>query len=396
MKQLCDIKIELDTHNVSEYFIEQFTPSTYMTLSLDNSRQCWKIHNNKTYSHPGFQVMSLDTKYDTILSMVRLQFIEAIRKRVMGTTDRPIACLLSGGLDSSLVTSIVSRMVPNLETYSIGLEGSEDLIYANKVAKFLNTEHHEIIVSETEFFNAIPEVISKIESYDTTTVRASVGNYLIAKYISQHSPAKVIFNGDGSDELMGGYLYMHAAPNKLEFDFECRRLLSDIHFFDGLRSDRSICSNGLEARTPFLDRGWVQFYLSIPPEIRNHSQQNKCEKYIIREAFDDSNHNLGVFLPSEILFRTKEAFSDGVSSKTKSWYEIISNEVLKILPIDSIPDNYKHNLPKTLEQYYYRKIYDDIFPNCEKCIPYFWMPKFVNANDASARTLDIYQKKIQK
>ena len=146
-------------------------------------------------------------------------------KRVQ-TTDRPIACLLSGGLDSSIVTALVSKFYPEqLQTYSIGLEGSEDLLYARKVATFLNTQHTEILVSEDDFFSYIAPVIKDIESYDTTTVRASVGNYLIAQYISENSEAKVIFNGDGSDELMGGYLYTSVAPDHLEFDRECKRLL---------------------------------------------------------------------------------------------------------------------------------------------------------------------------
>ena len=146
---------------------------------------------------------------------IRNNLIKAVKKRVLNT-DRPIACLLSGGPDSSLITSLVSNISgKQIETYSIGLPNSEDLKYAKIVANFLNTKHTEIVVSEDDFFNAIPEVIKTIESYDTTTVRASVGNYLVAKYISEHSNAKVIFNGDGSDELTGGYMYFHKAPDSL-------------------------------------------------------------------------------------------------------------------------------------------------------------------------------------
>ena len=132
----------------------------------------------------------------------------AVKKRVLGTSDRPIACLLSGGLDSSLITALVNKYYgKTLETYSIGMKGSEDLVRAREVAKHLRTKHTEIELTKEEFFDAIPETIEAIESYDTTTVRASVGNYLIGKYISQNSDAKVIFNGDGSDELTGGYIY---------------------------------------------------------------------------------------------------------------------------------------------------------------------------------------------
>ena len=191
----------------------------------------------------------------------------AVKKRV-NNTDRPIACLLSGGLDSSLITALVSEYYDSekngpLKTFSIGLPGSEDIKYAKKVADFLKTDHTSIEMSEKEFFDAIPEVIYAVETYDTTTVRASVGNYLVSKYISKHCDAKVIFNGDGADEVMGGYLYFHKYPNQLDFDRECRRLVSNIHTFDVQRSDRSISSNGLEPRTPFLDRGFVQAYFFV-------------------------------------------------------------------------------------------------------------------------------------
>ena len=174
------------------------------------------------------------------------------------------------------------------------------------------------------FFNAIPEVIKNIESYDTTTVRASVGNYLIGKYIKENSDCKVIFNGDGADELMGGYLYFKQSPNEYEFDKETRRLLNDIHIFDVLRSDRCISVHGLEPRTPFLDRQWVEFYLSIDRNLRYNTTKNNCEKYLIRKTFDLLEPEL---LPNEVLWRTKEAFSDGVSSLNKSWFEIIQEKI---------------------------------------------------------------------
>jgi asparagine synthase (glutamine-hydrolysing) len=190
-------------------------------------------------------------------------------------------------LDSSLITALVNQINKQengpdkkLETYSIGLEGSEDLKYARIVSDYLGTNHTEILLTEQDFIDAIPEVIYTIESYDTTTVRASIGNYLLGKYISKNSDAKVIFNGDGSDELCGGYLYMHKAPNQLEFDYECRRLLNNIYAFDVLRSDKCISSHGLEPRTPFLDRSWVQFYLSIDPKLRFHPGEKQCEKLV--------------------------------------------------------------------------------------------------------------------
>ena len=160
------------------------------------------------------------------------------------------------------------------------MEGSEDLAFAKKVADFLGTTHHSIQLSESDFLNAIEPVIYAIESDDTTTVRASVGNWLVCKYIKENSEAKVVFNGDGSDEVCGGYMYFHAAPDALDFDKECRRLLKDIHYFDVLRSDRSISSHGLEARTPFLRSFFCPelFVIALRTSDVIIMTTHKCEK----------------------------------------------------------------------------------------------------------------------
>jgi asparagine synthase (glutamine-hydrolysing) len=321
---------------------------------------------------------------------VHKSLYEAVLKRVQNT-ERPIACLLSGGIDSSIITALVVQCRRSLgytdpvETYSIGMEGGEDLRFASLVADHLQTKHTTVIVDEDSFFAAIPQVIHAIESYDTTTVRASVGNYLVAKYIREHSEAKVIFNGDGADEVAGGYLYFRMAPDPIAADAECRRLLTDIHCFDAQRSDRSIASNGLEARTPFLDREFVQAYLSLPPHVRLPSGAQ--EKMLLRAAF-------GNLLPPEVARRTKEAFSDGVSSLNKSWFKIIQERI----PAEIVSEfnNYKwsretwHNSPQTPEQYYYRTVYNQYYSQAATTIPYFWMPRFVEATDASARTLSTY------
>jgi len=225
-------------------------------------------------------------------------------------------------------------------------------------------------------------VIYAIESYDTTTVRASVGNYLIGKWISKNSDARVIFNGDGADELMGGYRYFNYAPNELEFDRECKRLLDDIHYFDVLRSDRCISTHGLEPRTPFLDRSFVQMYLSLPADLRNHRYNNQPEKFLLRGTIGFMKKEL---LPEEVLLRTKEAFSDGVSAADRSWYKIIEEKVKDIeLPTNII---YIHNTPQTKEQKYYRYLFEQEYPHCGNIIPYFWMPRWVEASDPSARTI---------
>ncbi len=377
-----------------KYSINQFKPGNYLELELCANN--W-INKNSYQSFSTFGLyhfpINNENIYENIFKGIKYYFTKAVEKRVNGTSQRPIASLLSGGLDSSIVTSVVSRYVKNLQTFSIGLEGSEDLKYAQKVADFLKTKHTNIVVKEEDFFNSIKDVIHNIESYDTTTVRASVGNYLVAKYISENSDCKVILNGDGSDELMGGYIYFHNAPNEYEFDKECKNLLSNIHYFDVLRSDRSISSNGLESRVPFLDLDFVKWYLSIPHHIRFHVNQKKIEKFLFRSAFDDDT-----YLPKEVLWRNKEAFSDGVSSLQKSWYEIITDKVKELYSDrdeNLLLKRYeKHfNPPKTLEQFYYRDIFEKAYPGVSQVIPYFWMPKWCgDAKDASARTLKIYKK----
>ena len=301
-----------------------------------------------------------------------------VKKRVE-TTERPMACLLSGGLDSSIVAYLVNEcrkelgITTPLETYSIGLEGAEDLRYAEIMSQHLGSKHTSIVVSEQDFLHAIPDVIYAIESRDTTTVRASVGNYLVCKYIRTHSEAKIIFNGDGADEVCGGYLYLKRAPHELEFDNECRRLVKDIHLFDAQRSDRSISSHGLESRTPFLDREFVELYLSLPPKLR----YTKCEKKFLREAF------VGM-IPDTILWRKKEAFSDGVSSMARSWYQIIQESIPQY-----IQDKYLLELPScTQEQFYYKSLYDSMFSI--DLHQYYWMPKYSASQDCSARTLENY------
>tara|TARA_B100000795_G_scaffold256417_1_gene228814 strand:+ start:2558 stop:4171 length:1614 start_codon:yes stop_codon:yes gene_type:complete len=364
--------------------IEQFKPGTYSKYHFDNTWTC-QIENKIFIKQ---NILTNNITIEESIKLIHDSLIEAVKKRV-DNTERPICCLLSGGLDSSLITAIVKQNLKKnntLHTWSIGFEGSQDLMYAQKVADYLHTIHHPIVLTEDEFLKAIPEVIEAVESYDTTTVRASVGNWLICKYIKEQSDAKVVFNGDGSDEVSGGYLYFHYAENCLDFDHECKRLLDDIHFFDVLRSDRSISSHGLEPRTPFLDKTFVQHYLSIPAKIRFDAHK-KCEKYLIRTAFKG-------YLPEDVLFRTKEAFSDGVSSNKKPWFQVIQ-DFLKLNYTPKFDDKYYTRLvnpPKTLEQKYYRDIFEDKFPtNFSKTIPYFWMPKFVDATDASARTLGVYK-----
>ena len=357
-------------------------PGSLLQYDLeDGVRRTWSL--TETLTHTDGYPVSLELGAETLaLAAIHDALERAVEKRVT-TTERPIACLLSGGLDSSLICAIVSKYSKTqLETYSIGLSGSEDLRHARIVAKYLGSRHHEIVMTEQEFFDAIPDVVRAIESYDTTTIRASVGNYLVGKYIKEHSEAKVIFNGDGSDEVCGGYMYMHAAPTAAAFDKECKRLLQDIHLFDVLRSDRCIAAHGLEARTPFLDTSFVATYMSIPMDLRYHVEHGRIEKTLLRRAFEG-------YLPNQVLYRTKEAFSDGVSATSRSWHVIIQEKVAELQL--SAMERFQHNRPVTGEQRYYRGLYEKEYSGCGNLIPYFWMPKFVSATDASARTLAIYK-----
>jgi asparagine synthase (glutamine-hydrolysing) len=325
--------------------------------------------------------------------------IECVRDRVK-STHRDIGFLLSGGLDSSLICSIAcGLMTPSqrerVQTFTIGEHGSPDVVAAQEVANYLGTKHTHVPFNFKEAFKLVPKVISSIESYDTTTIRASIGNYLIGKFISKNSESKVIFNGDGSDELFGGYLYMNSCPNDIEFDKETRRLLNDIHLFDVLRSDKSISSNGLEPRTPFLDRSFVNYVLSIPPYFRNHNNFKESEKYLLRKSFDCkyfTDCNGRNILPDEILFRKKEAFSDGVSSHGRSLYQILQEKIAKKLNEQN--ESYLFEANIETEKMYYKNIFKTFFPNCQDILPYFWMPKYTNASDPSARTLDIYEKNV--
>jgi len=424
LQQEISRKIAVSTKNNTskEYTIEQFLPGTYSMFELEYKVQAtWRpLKNQLAYHRMSFMTPSESFDIDNIYHNIQNKLVSAVEKRCC-TTERPIACLLSGGLDSSLIAALVTEYhkknnLPPIETYSIGLEGSEDLKYARMVADYLGTKHTEIVLTEEDFLNAIPDVIYSIESYDTTTVRASIGNWLLGKYIKEHSEAKVIFNGDGSDELAGGYLYMNYAPDLLEYDKECRRLMGDIYLFDVLRSDKSISSHGLEPRTPFLDRAWTQYYMSIPIIHRSHTLNGQMEKYLIRQSFSEDyyiNYQGKPLLPKQVLWRRKEAFSDGVSKTTRSLYEIIQEHTKNIFMNEIYPEfqhveegdgMYEqisklhpdtsrlngHLIPNTAEKFYYRLIFERNYKGMGEILPYFWMPKFVNAKDASARTLDIY------
>ena len=361
--------------------VAQLIPGTYDIVGRASDR-CAEVTNHTYHSLFHNKYVTLVDSEESILNNINSLFRKAVEKRLM--SERPICCLLSGGLDSSLVSSLVaSHFAPNtVHTFSIGFEGSPDLYYAKKVAEHIKSLHHEVIVKEPDFLDHIEDTIRTIESYDTTSVRASVGNLLISKYISDNTDFKVVFNGDYSDEVCGGYKYFKNAPSSVAFDDECRRLVSEICYFDSLRSDRTISSQGLEARVPFSDHAFVNYYFSIPIELRMQP-----DKYLLRKAFERDN-----LLPAEILWRPKEAFSDGVSKKDNSWHMILKKHIDSLVTdheFEQERDNIDFNKPLLKESYYYRKIYNKHYGKYPYTIPYFWMPKWCDSNliDPSAREI---------
>jgi asparagine synthase (glutamine-hydrolysing) len=321
---------------------------------------------------------------ETQISDIRNVFERACKKRLM--SERSIGCILSGGLDSTITTLVVSKLAEKkINTYTIGLEGATDLYYARLASKYIGTNHYEFVISEQEFLDFIPETIHQIESYDVTTVRASVGNYLLAKKIKQLDIDVVLFCGDVSDELFGSYRGFQNAPSEIEFSVENKKMLQNIHFFDVLRSDKCISGASLEARVPFGDPEFVNCVMSLDPKLKMFSK-DRIEKYIFRRAFDG-------MLPDELLYRRKEAFSDGVSTIERSWHQIIKEHMDQKISNEYFTINahkFTHNHPYHKESLYYREIFEKYYPNRAHTIPYFWKHPFTQENDPSARKLENY------
>jgi len=321
---------------------------------------------------------------ENISENIQFLLVSAVKSRLM--SDRPIGCLLSGGLDSSLITSILCKLIgpQNVRTYSIGMVGSEDLRNAQIVANYLGTQHQEINFTPQEGFEAIREVIRDLESYDITTVRASVGMWLLAKFIKNNSDDVVLYSGEGSDELFAGYLYFHYAPNPSELRNESLRLIKQLHMYDVLRADRCISSHGLELRVPFLDRDLVNYCKLLGGNVIKPLRG--IEKYLLRNSFNGED-----YLPPQILWRRKDGMSDGISgSGKKKWFEQIQ-EFVELEVSDAEYGLYKKLFPSK-EAYYYKKIFKEIFhKNYEPVIDY-WLPKWIETGgDPSGRLLQVYK-----
>lgn len=319
---------------------------------------------------------------DNIVGMVKTCLYMSVKKRLM--TDRPIGCLLSGGLDSSVIASILVQVLGkhNVRTYSIGMNHSTDLKYARKVAEHLGTEHKEITFTPKYGISIIPKVIEALASYDITTIRASVGMYLLSEYISHNTEDRVIFSGEGADEVLGGYLYFHDAPTPKDAENETVRLMRNLHMYDVLRADRMISAHGLELRVPFLDRDFVDFCLSLPANLKKPI--GGFEKMILRMAFKDD-------LPSEVVWRRKEGFSDGVSGLEKSWYQYIDEGIEKKLTKELYND--KKYISR--EDMYYKLVFENLFSGYDPFIP-TWMPKWSAQSDPSGRLINAFDETDKK
>ena len=357
--------------------IQQFKPG-HIWNSKTMEYECY-YNKNELYNNALEESSIGDIKQN-----IKNLFTEAVNKRLM--SDRPIGCLLSGGLDSSLVAAILKKNYNKpLHTFSIGLNGSPDLKYAKIVADHIGSIHHEVVVTEEEMINAIEEDIYQIETYDTTTIRASVPMLLLSKYIKNNTDITVIYSGEGSDEASGSYLYFHNSPNQEEFKTETIRLMEDLHYFDVLRCDKSTAIGSLEVRVPFLDKDFLNYYMNIDSKYKI-TKFGGIEKFLLRESFNNDN-----LLPDEVLWRIKEGMSDGVSSKKRGWYEIIQEYTETIYTDDQfkeLQNKYSWNPPRFKEALYFRELFNKHFPGREKTIPYYWLPKWSgDIIEPSARVL---------
>ncbi len=322
------------------------------------------------------------------------RLINAVNTRL--DSDRPIGALLSGGLDSSIVCAIASKILgyQGLRTFSIGMSKGTDLEYARKVSEHLKTSHTEVFFTPQEGLDAIDQVLQVTETWDITTIRASVGQLLLGRYISSNTDIKVILNGDGADEVEMGYLYFYLAPDAKSAQEESVKLVKEIHRFDGLRVDRCISSHGLEARLPFLDQDFVDYYMQIDPELKIPTS-TRMEKQLIRDAFGRLYPDI---LPHDVLYRKKEAFSDGVSSKEKSWFELITEWIdTKVSDREfEMRDMNWYSTCKSKESYYYKKRFNELFNKTvlpsNDVIPHYWLPNWIETNgEPSARVLQVYK-----
>ena len=319
------------------------------------------------------------------LEALRESLTQSVKKRLM--SDVPVGVLLSGGLDSSLTSSIAARLMKEkgkpLHSFSIGLDAdAPDAKAARKVAAFLGTEHHEIHFTIEQGIEILEQLIWHLETYDVTSVRASTPMYFLSKAIREKG-IKVVLSGEGADEIFGGYLYFRNAPSVLDFQKETIERVQKLFTADLLRADKSTMAHGLEARVPFLDKAFLELAIKIKPKEKMPETYNGVEKYILRKAFDTPEQP---YLPAEVLWRQKEQFSDGVGYNwIDTLIEYCSSQVTEE-QLDAAAELYPYNTPLTKEAYFYRSIFHKHFPQVAAAQTVRkWIPKWQENQDPSGR-----------
>ncbi len=364
---------EKDSDSLGYEIIEYYTPD-------------WKKYPNRTIIDPEYY------------HIIRDQLIHSVKSQMM--TEVPFGVLLSGGLDSSLISSIAQKALNDgmnrewgdkIHTFSIGLEDSPDMKAAAKVAEHIGSIHHGFVFTLQEAEDALEDVIYHLETYDITTIRASTPMFLLARRIKAMG-IKMVLSGEGADEVFGGYLYFHHAPNPTEFQDESRALISRLHYSDCLRANKSTMAWGLEVRVPFLDLKFLEKAIPVDPTLkmakRNPDDSRRIEKHILRNAFSKEASGYE-YLPEELLWRQKEQFSDGVGYGWIDHLKKITNERVTDQEIEGSGMN--------KEAYYYMEIYKRLFPNRQGIIPR-WKPRTdwqgITSDDPSGRAVKVHEKAI--
>ena len=375
--------------------IELFPPGHYLS-SKDGELVRWYNRDWTDFDAVKENQTSIDELHDALEAAVHRQLM----------SDVPYGVLLSGGLDSSVTSALAKKYAekrvesgdtqeawwPRLHSFSVGLEGSPDLAAAQIVADHIGTVHHEIKFTIQEGLDAIKDVIYNLETYDITTIRASTPMYLMARVIKSMG-VKMVLSGEGADELFGGYLYFHKAPNAEEFHKETVRKLEKLHMYDCLRANKSLASWGIEGRVPFLDKEFIDVAMRINPEDKMINGE-RMEKWVIRKAFEQ-------YLPESVAWRQKEQFSDGVGY---SWIDTLKEVVDQEVSDEQLANaKYKFPIqtPTSKEEFYYRSIFASHFPSdtaalcvpqeasvaCSTKIALEWDESFKNMNDPSGRAV---------
>lgn len=322
---------------------------------------------------------------ETACGKIREKLMRGIEKRL--DSDAPVGFLLSGGLDSSLVCAVAARLSDKpIKTFAIGMSTDAiDLKYAKEVADYIHSDHTEVIISEEDVLKALPDVVELLGTYDITTIRASIGMYLVCKYIHENTDVKVLLTGEVSDELFG-YKYTDFAPSAEEFQKEAEKRVRELHVYDVLRADRCISVNSMEARVPFGDLDFVHYVMSLDPAMKMNTYGKG--KYLLRHAFE------GDLLPESILMREKAAFSDAVGHSMVDDLKKYANAQYTDEEFAKLCDKYTYAKPFTKESLLYRELFEAYYPGQAEMIPGFWMPNSnwegCKVDDPSARVLSNY------